>query len=431
MGMATKASDASSDHKLDLRTVDGISTADPNNDNLLHDLTAGLTGGDAVFDFFSGNIQALQNLYETIATSGDSVWIDGIDEKSGMPVKYVDNGTHFLSVGAQIHDTDTLEKGTGSTTNYKQVGVAYVTLTTNQGTSQTMLTTIHYAGLGIAGIAATPALMKLLKPLVKAAAKFLKNLAMKIYNKVKGGETTEDPDEAEDTVESEAGDAADEAGEAGAEVGEGIFADVSFTMLDGIGVVVAVGVIAVVLILALLEKQMTNYVKFFNVTQKDIDFGICYITGSTGPQIAPAKVGQTASVTKISPAPTPPWVTSSDTVIYRSDLQFINNNELKGIGYVLNAKKSGDFPGFRVMINIPNTGDNSLFVELVDNQDCQKVWDAQKDKNTGLISSATSGKYQLRIATNKISGKSPSPIDSTEGYNYEHLIVLTDGSVKV
>lgn len=417
-------------HKLKVQAPSGINSADPNNDNLLHDLTAALTGGDAVFDFFSGNVQALQNLYQTIATSGDSVWIDGTDEKSGMPVKYVDNGDHFLSIGAAIHDTDTLQNGTGSTTDYKQVGIAYVTLTTDQGTSQLIVNTIHYAGIGIAGIAATPALFKLLKPIVKAVARFIKNLAVSIYNKVKSGFSTDDPEEAEDNVEGEAGQAAEEAGEEGAEVAEGIFADVSFTILDGVGVVVAVGVIAVVLILELLSKQMTNWVRFYNVTQGDLQFGICWLKGSAGAEIAPAKVGKTATVTKISKAPTPPWVTSSDTVIYRSDLQFINTNVLEGIGYVLNADPSGDFPGFRVMVDIPSAGDNSIYVGFV-KDDCESVWNAHKDQNTGLTMKATSGKYTLRIATNKVSGKSPSPVDETEGYNYEHLIVLTDGSVAV
>ncbi|MGR9071836.1 MAG: hypothetical protein ACU833_02095 [Gammaproteobacteria bacterium] len=416
-------------HKLKIQAPSGINSADPNNDNLLHDLTAALTGGDAVFDFFSGNVQALQNLYQTIATSGDSVWIDGID-KNGMPVKYVDNGNHFLSIGSKIDDTDTLEKGTGSTTDYKQVGIAYVTLTTDQGTSQLIVNTIHYAGIGIAGIAATPALFKLLKPIVKAVAKFIKNLAVSIYNKVKSGFSTDDGEEAEDNVNEEASSAAEEASEEGVEVGESIFADVSFTILDGVGVVVAVGTIAVVLILELLSKQMTNWVRFYNVTQSDLQFGICWLKSSAGAEIAPAKVGETADVPKISKAPTPPWVTSSDTVIYRSDLQFINTNVLKGVGYVLNAAPSGDFPGFRVMVDIPNVGDNSIYVGF-NTDDCSSVWDNNKDKNIGLTMKATSGKYTLRIATNKVSGKSPSPVNETEGYNYEHLIVLTDGSVVV
>jgi hypothetical protein len=51
------------------------------------------------------------------------------------------------------------------------------------------------------------------------------------------------------------------------------------------------------------------------------------------------------------------------------------------------------------------------------------------NRNDDLTMTATSGKYTLSIATNKNSGESPSPLDATEGYNYEHLIVLTDGSI--
>ncbi|MGK7877160.1 MAG: hypothetical protein AB4426_28855 [Xenococcaceae cyanobacterium] len=416
-------------HNLKIQTPDGVNTSNPNDDNLLHDLSAALTGGEAVYDFFSGNTEALNNLYQTIATGGDSVWLDGQD-KNGNPVKYVDNGGHFLSVGAHIHDRDTLRNGTGSTTNYKEVGTAYVTLTTDQGTSILIVNTIHYAGFGIASIGASGPLFKLLKPIVKSVAKFIKNLALRIYNKVKAGWTTDDSDEAEDNVKKDATDAAKDAGESDTEVGEGIFADVKFTVLDTVGIVVAVGAIAVVLILALLEKQMTDYVKFFNATSIDLQFGICWLKGSAGAKVAPAKIGETTLVKKISKAPTPPWVTSSDTVIYRSDSTFINTNTLKGIGFVLNAKPTGDFPGFRVMVDIPSVGDNSLYIGF-ETSDCESVWNDHTGQNTGKVAKIDSGKYTLHIATNQVSGKSPSPLNSTEGYNYEHLIVLTDGTVKV
>ena len=42
---------------------------------------------------------------------------------------------------------------------------------------------------------------------------------------------------------------------------------------------------------------------------------------------------------------------------------------------------------------------------------------------------ATSGNYTLQIASNQLNGQSPSPLDATQGYNFEHLIVLTDGSI--
>ena len=61
---------------------------------------------------------------------------------------------------------------------------------------------------------------------------------------------------------------------------------------------------------------------------------------------------------------------------------------------------------------------------------------------------ATSGNYTLSITLNQLNGQSPSPLDGTPppeaeeasdvaaspldgttGYNFEHLIVLTDGSL--
>lgn len=417
------------DHQFKLQTQSGDNTSTGNNDNLVQDLTAALTGGDGVYDFFSGDFAALHSLYQTISAGGDTVWLDGTDE-SGNPIQYVDNGQHYLEVGATVHDRQTLQDGTGSDTNYKQVGTVYVTLATNQGASILLLNEIHYAGMGIAGIGLAGPIFKVLKPIVKAAVNFVKGLAQRIYNKVKGGEVAEDGDDAEDTVSEEAEGAAEDAGEAGAEVGEGLFADVTFTVLDGVGVVVAVGAIAVVLILDLLKKAMNNYVRFFNVTGIDLDFGLCYTDGDTGAKIAPAAVGDTITVKKISAAPTPPGVTSSDTVIYRSDLTLINNNELYGIGYVLTAKPSGDFPGFKIVVNIPSTDDNTLYIGF-DTDDCSTSWTNHQYGSTELTGKVTSGKYELRIATNAVRGESPSPIDATNGYNYEHLIVLTDGTVKI
>ena len=52
--------------------------------------------------------------------------------------------------------------------------------------------------------------------------------------------------------------------------------------------------------------------------------------------------------------------------------------------------------------------------------------DPQKDFN--LTATANSGRYKLSIATNANKGQSPSPYDGSQGYNYEHLLVLTDGS---
>ncbi|MDH5477913.1 MAG: hypothetical protein OEY50_06255, partial [Nitrospinota bacterium] len=103
-----------------------------------------------------------------------------------------------------------------------------------------------------------------------------------------------------------------------------------------------------------------------------------------------------------------------------------NTDSLKGVGYVLKARPTGDFPGFNVMVNIPNDGANSLYASFIPTDDCDGYWNSHKDKDTGLVTSATSqdGKYKLILATNQGSGKSPSPMNGEEGYNYEHLLLI-------
>jgi hypothetical protein len=67
------------------------------------------------------------------------------------------------------------------------------------------------------------------------------------------------------------------------------------------------------------------------------------------------------------------------------------------------------------------------------NDDCNDFWQQfDDDPGTGqetLTMQATYGKYTLAIALNQLDGQSPSPLDGTMGYNFEHLIVLTDSSI--
>jgi hypothetical protein len=427
---------AVADHQFKIEPVPGPNTASPNQPSFVTYVENALNGGDAVYEFFAGHFEVLQHMYDTIATGGDEVWLDGTDKDSGLPVTYVAVGQNFLSVGHQYTDTTPLQDGTGDTNTYKPVGVSYVTLTTDQGTSQLILNTIHYAGNGLGGLLTAPVLAKVAWSLIKSVARFIRGVAQRIAQRVAGG-GTEDPQEAEDAVENDAGDAAADAGQTGADVGEGILADVTISTAQGVAFVVGIGIFAIVLFLQLMAKQMNTQLRFYNMTATDVTFGVCWTADGTGMQGGPAAVGQTASVTKVSKAPTPPWIVGSDTAIYYAEANFINTDELAGIGYVLNAEPSGSFPGFRVLVDIPSADPNSLYVGFTD-EDCSQVWtdqvtnqmsQNQDNRNTNLTASTNSGSYTLRIATNANHGTSPSPLTGAVGYNYEHLVVLTDGSV--
>ena len=79
---------------------------------------------------------------------------------------------------------------------------------------------------------------------------------------------------------------------------------------------------------------------------------------------------------------------------------------------------------------------NTLYIEFT-NDDCNDFWQqfdpthqgVQGTGQTTLTMQATYGKYTLSIALNQLNGQSPSPLDGTTGYNFEHLLVLTDGSI--
>jgi hypothetical protein len=420
-----------SPHQFRLSPSPGISTAAPL--TLTQELATALQGGQAIYDFFSGDSQALQTLYQTVAEGDDTIWLDGTDQ-SGNPVKYVAIGNNYLSVYTQITDQDPLKNGTGDSTTYKAVGSTVVVLTTNFGSQQLVVHVIEYAGEGFGGLLAAPLIGNILLYGLRTAKNYIVSMIKSAF-RAPGDQSGYEADDDTDQIDT---DAAEGAGEEGAEIAEGVTAD--FAISTGSAVAAGVGVVIVLffVFLRLIGKQLNNYVKFYNVTAEDIQFGMCIVPQGESSK-GPAAVGQTASITKVSPAKAPPGVMPQDTGIYYSQLAFNNSNPLTSIGYILEALPGSttSFPGFRVGIYVDGNNDNTLYIAFT-NDDCNDFWNNFEPYNennpnpTGqqvLTMQATSGNYTLQIATNQLNGQSPSPLDATEGYNFEHLIVLTDGSV--
>ena len=109
--------------------------------------------------FFSGDGQALQSFYTTIATGDDTIWLDGTDQ-NGNPVKYVANGNNFFSIYTQITDQTTLQNGTGDPATYKAVGSTVVVMTTDFASQQLAVHDIEYAGEGFGSLLAAPLIGK-------------------------------------------------------------------------------------------------------------------------------------------------------------------------------------------------------------------------------------------------------------------------------
>jgi hypothetical protein len=424
-------SPATTDHRFDIQPRAGVNTAASQTPDFLQLLNAALAGGNATFDFFSGHFSQLMTIMGTIATGGDEVWLDGTDENN-MPISYVAQGDTFVTVSHTFTDTDVMRDGTGSKDTIKPVGVGVVTFTTDQGTSQLIIADVSYGGYGLAGLLTMSLLTKIGKSLVTSLARFIAGLARRLYARVTGGGGDASEDQAEEEASSDAEDSATETSEEGVEVADGLLADITISVAEKAFAAVGVFIAVVVFILQLLSRKVTAYFRFYNQTALDVNFGVCKVGDDTGMMNGPATVGQTVKVSKIAKSPAPPGVMPSDKGIFYSEAQFINDNLLAGIGYIVEATSSGDFPGFRVLVNIPAEGENSLYVELAE-EDCNQLWtkqmttdDPQKDFN--LTATANSGRYKLSIATNANKGQSPSPYDGSQGYNYEHLLVLTDGS---
>jgi hypothetical protein len=422
-----------SPHQFKLSPSPGISTGAPL--TLTQELAAALQGGTPIYDFFSGDGQALQTFYQTIATGDDTVWLDGT-LSNGNPVKYVAVGNNYFSIYTQITDQTPLQNGTGNGDPpiYKAVGSTVVVLTTDFGSQQLVVHTIEYAGEGFGSLLAAPLIGKILMYGLRTAKNYVVSMVKSAFN----APAEQPAGEADDNTDEIDSNAADGAGTEGAEIAEGVTAD--FTISAGAGIAAGVGVVVILffVFLQLIGKQMNNYVRFYNVTAEDIQFGICIVPQGESSK-GPAAVGQTATITHVSPAKAPPGVMPQDTAIYYSQLAFNNSNPLTSIGYILEALSDSttSFPGFRVGIYVDGNNDNTLYVQFTDD-DCNDFWsnfEPYNDNNpnpTGqstLTMKATSGNYTLQIATNQLNGQSPSPLDATQGYNFEHLIVLTDGSV--
>jgi hypothetical protein len=283
---------ASSPHQFKLSPSPSIPTGAPL--TLTQELAAALQGGTPIYNFFSGDGQQLQNFYQTIATSDDTVWLDGTDQKTGNPMKYVVSGNNFFSIYTQITDQNPLQNGTGDPTTYKAVGSTVVVLTTDFGSQQLTVHDIEYAGMGFGALFGAPVITSVLKFGLQTAKNYVVNLAKNAF-RTPGNQSADEANEDTDEIDSTS---ADGAGTEGAEIVEGVTAD--FTISTGAAAAAGVGAVIILffVFLQLIGKQINNYVKFYNVTAEDIQFGIGYVqAGETSK--GPAAVGQTATITKV------------------------------------------------------------------------------------------------------------------------------------
>jgi len=392
-------------------------------------------GGAPLFNFFQGEMAILNRLFYDVATSGDSAWIDGEDSTTGYPTVYVankisDTSMSYLTVGVYLTDQgkEILKNGS-SGSSPENIGFSYITMTVKTAdetkVNQVATNMVQYFGQGIPNVEVGDGLKSIIKGNVKVAKKFLSIMADLAF----GGRAASSVAAARDNATSNAAKASQESEATGEKIvigeGEEITADIGYTAVDAIGLVLSLGALVVTVILSLLSKEIAAFARVYNMTKADLDFSVCWVKKDSALAVAPMLPQNPFTIPKVGPVWTPPWIIGENPIPF-IDLVFANTDSLKGVGYVLKARPTGDFPGFNVMVNIPNDGANSLYASFIPTDDCDGYWNSHKDKDTGLVTSATSqdGKYKLILATNQGSGKSPSPMNGEEGYNYEHLLLI-------
>lgn len=403
------------------RLTTPVSTS-PHDQNLIDTLHEALEGGDKTWQFFAGRLEPMTKLLQTVATGGDSVWIDGEDD-DGNPVWYVADGNNFLTLSIQL-DKKALEE---DRPDYKQVGIHTMTFTSDQEKSEQIIGIVESAGSGISGTILTAELIKrILVPLGRTLKRYLGAFLKRVL-----AEDADNVNEADRLLIESSEEASEESAEAGTEVAEGIVVAVSVAF-EVVAVVISVVIIAVIIVLAFLKKAIHNVVRVYNVSDLDLELEMCYFAPGTAAATAPAKLGETAKLPKIGCPPHPPHIIPKEQVIYRADLSFLNTDELKGVGYVLRAKPSGALTnGFAVVVEIPLVGDNSIYVSLgKEDGSCETVFTEHQGKSMKETLSTKLGDYTLSIATNRFAKEqSPSPVTQEMGYFYQHLIVLEKAGI--
>ena len=157
----------------------------PDQTSFVQELHAALQGGTPVYDFFSGDMSALNDVVQQITTNGDSAWqlasqgsslgYDFLDPNA--PVHYVTGGKVLVQV--LVDPTVLGEK----TTEYKQAGIPTTFLVTSQGLVSIIVNDMGRAA--IASIAIAPAVLTILG----AFKNFLLSYLTRAYNAITGGAT--------------------------------------------------------------------------------------------------------------------------------------------------------------------------------------------------------------------------------------------------
>ncbi|MCU0500014.1 MAG: hypothetical protein MUF87_21900 [Anaerolineae bacterium] len=419
------------DHKFNIQLSSQIGAVGASS-TLLSNLQQMAQDSGAIQPFFAGQLSSLNQLYRTIANQGESVWLDVQDGQTGLPLKVVVNGNSSLVVGSGFlpDGLNVIQNGTTSTTDFQDFGFGYVNLVLNNQNSdveviQLSTSILQYAGGGLPTFDLQTGLQDLINNINDRVKDFLSLMIDGAF----GDEETESVAEAQQTTEENVTDSAQQASAEEQMItpteGEEVAADFGFGVAEAANLALEIGVWVIELVFQIISKSITNYVRVYNATGQEIEFSLCLMRQNTAALAAPELPNNPVYIPAMG---TPAWTPAAiigDNPLFFVDFAFVNTDSLSGVGYVLKAQPNGDFPGFNVLVNIPITGSNQLYLQLQRDDDCADFWTQHHQGSDALTLQVTSGSYTLSIATNQSSGESDSPIDGSRGFNYQHLILLT------
>jgi hypothetical protein len=378
-------------------------------------LHAALLGGGITYEFFAGNMGALQDVAQFIANGGDSVW-KKVDEASSLgldflvpdqPAYYVQASKGQIVVQVQASH-DVLQQ---DTQDYKEAGIATTYLVTNQGAVDVMINYIEKLGPPIAAATLAPTILTILG----AFKTFVQTFLTRAYSAASSGAT-----DAEVIGEEAAAEAAEEAAVDGEIVADEIALSLTFSPLAIAGIIIATIALVITIILFFLSKTMTCIVKFYNLSDQSFTLGICYADN-----LSLIKAPRTGILQPVGVPPAPPGVKALDEVIYRADYIFQNDTSVEGVEAVFQGYGDNGL-GFTFVIDVPAAGSNSLSVGLNPSSDCETLAETvdANGRYQQLTMTTDNGHYKLSIATNQLSGESQSPLTGENGYYYEYLVLF-------
>jgi hypothetical protein len=390
-------------------------------------LAAAVQGGQAAFDFYSGESATRVELARAASQQGAAGWQQHPDAAAlrldfliaGQPAMTLSASSGMLVLQAQL-SPPVMQQDCG---DYRSAGIATMYVVHGQTCMDVFITEIEKQGPGITGAALGPALLTVLG----AFKTYLTSFFAKATALAESGAT-----DAGAVAEEAASTAAEEAAVEGEVVAEEVAVSIEFGPLAIVGLVIAAVMLVWMIISFGLSKTMTAWIRLYNATHYPIQADLVYSYN-----LSPVQEPKAGAVLPVGVPPAPPGITpSGEQVIFRADWALQNAETLGGLGLCLRMiNYAADFPSAMMMIDIPSVGANSMNATADGNVSASQYYAGNEGVNTSLSLVTPLGEdwthdpVTLRVGTNQNSGESSSPMGGDSGYNYEYVIVLAQSSV--